>query len=402
MSKEFLTSAVWRQQIEAELTGNILPFWMRHALDPLTGGLIGALSNDLVVDQLTPRSAVLATRLLWTYAAAYRLYHEDAYTWMAERVSEYIRRNFWDADFGGVYWSIDAHGKPVGSHKQSYAQGFAIYAFSEDYLATGSHERLLLAQRCFDLLEAHAFDPRYGGYIEGCARDWSPLADMRLSAKEPDCPKSMNTLLHILEPYTNLLRAWESPLLRQRLKELVEIFLDRVIDPQTHHLRLFFGMDWSPQGNLLSFGHDIEASWLLVEAAEVLGDASLLARCRSEAVQIAAAVQRDGLAEDGSVLYEAAPGGYINRERHWWAQAEGMVGFYNAYQISGDPRFEQAAVGCWQFIEQYHVDRTHGEWFKVLDEATRPKADSPKIGPWECPYHHSRACYEMLRRLPHD
>ncbi|RPI26814.1 MAG: N-acyl-D-glucosamine 2-epimerase [Chloroflexota bacterium] len=388
-----------RQPIEAELIGNILPFWINHTVDRERGGFYGALSNDLHIHNESPRSAVVCARILWTYSSAYRQYRKPEYLAMVRHAYEYLTGPFWDPQYGGVYWQIDSQGMPVMDRKHSYAQAFAIYGLSEYYRAVQEPESLQRVRQLFALLETHASDPVFGGYIEGRNRGWNPLQDMRLSDKEPDCQKSMNTLLHILEGYTNLLRAWRDETLASRLKDLLEIFFRHVIDPRTHHFKLFFDERWNSQEEWVSYGHDIEGSWLLVEAAETLGHPGLLAEAREVAVKMAAAVLAEGVSADGSVIYEIKPDGIRNDDKHWWVQAEGMVGFYNAYQISGDPAFARASMRCWEVIASQFVDRQYGEWYKVLDSQGIPYADHYKVGPWECPYHHSRACFEMLARL---
>jgi mannobiose 2-epimerase len=214
----------------------------------------------------------------------------------------------------------------------------------------------------------------------------------------------MNTLLHVLEAYTNLLRAWPNPRLKQAQAGLLQAFLDHVINPQTHFTRLYLDYDWTSLSDHISFGHDIETSWLLVEAAEVLGSDSpagraLIERTRQVAVQMAEAVYQQGLGQDGSVMHEGSPRGIHDDDRHWWCQAEGVVGFLNAYQISADEKYAQAALRIWDYIEDKMVDRQHGEWFKVLDRSGNPILGQVKTGPWEDPYHHSRACLEVIRRL---
>ena len=390
----------WRTRIERELLDNILPFWINHTVDEVNGGFFGAVTNDLLVRNTEPRSAVLYARILWTFAAAYHLDPADRYLDIARRAYDYLTRYFVDRNYGGVYWTVDCRGKPVNDRKHIYAQGFAIYGLAEYYRATGEPESLKLAQDLFRLIEANSFDPIHQGNIECRSRAWGELADMRLSALEPDCRKSMNTLLHLMEAYTNLLRVWDNAGLKARQRGLIEVFPRRIIDPQTHHFRLFFDDDWTSLSDLISFGHDIEGSWLIVEAAEVQGDASLLVQAREAAVKMAEAVFSQGLDADGSLFYEAGRQGIRNDQKHWWPQAEAVVGFYNAYQISGRAELAAAADRVWSYIEDQVVDRTHGEWFKVLRRDGTPNLDHVKTGPWECPYHNSRACFEMLSRLP--
>jgi mannobiose 2-epimerase len=422
-----------RQRIEAELRGNILPFWITHTPDEEHGGFYGALTNDLVVNNDAPRSAVLTARILWTYSTAYRMYHDARYLTMARRAYDYLACKFWDHDYGGAYWTLDQWSCPSNDRKHIYAQAFAIYGLAEFYRATDDPQSLALAQQLFDLIETHSFDPIYGGNVECCSRAWGALDDMRLSAREPVAVrKSMNTLLHLMEAYTNLLRVWPDEELKAKQRGLIEIFLRHVIDPQTQHFKLFFDDAWHALDDHISPGHDIEGSWLIVEAAEEQAEVckhpstarrahaernameskharrsaqdaeqaeDLLARTRTVAVQMADAV-KPYLDDDGAIIYEATPRGIESYEKHWWVQAEGLVGFTNAYQLSGRADFAQIVDRLWQLIETRFVDRINGDWLKVLDRKGAPLAQYPKAGPWECPYHHARACFEMLTRLP--
>jgi mannobiose 2-epimerase len=258
---------------------------------------------------------------------------------------------------------------------------------------------LRLAQRLFHLLEEHAYDAVHGGYIEGSSREWGALDDMRLSDKDLDCRKSMNTMLHILEAYTNLLRVWEDARLRAQHRALLENFLQRILNHGTGHFRLFFDDRWRSLSNHVSYGHDIEGSWLLWEAAQVQGDSGLEAQVREPALRLAAAVHQEGLDDDGSVFYEASPQGRLDDNKSWWVQAEAMVGFFNAFQLTGQESFARAAHRCWSYIKTHMVDRTHGDWVKQLSRDGTVDDRVFKAGPWECPYHHSRACFELLRRL---
>jgi mannobiose 2-epimerase len=389
----------FRQQLEKELTGNILPFWMTYVVDKVNGGFYGAVTNDLQVHNKVPRSATLCARILWTFATAFRRLGAEQYLAMARWAYDYLTRVFWDQDYGGLYWQVDDKGNPVLDRKHHYAQAFAIYGLTEYYRATQAPQSLILAQTLFHLLEKHAYEPVYGGYIEGSSREWATLADMRLSARELNCRKSMNTMLHILEAYTNLLRVWDDAHLKAQHRALLETFQQHLIDHQTGHFKLFFDDQWHSLSENVSFGHDIEGSWLLLEAAEVQGDPALLAQVHESAISMAAAVYRDGLDDDGSLFYESSPQGLVDDSKAWWAQAEAVVGFYNAYQLSGQAHFAQAAYRCWNYIQAKMVDQTHGGWFKQLHRDGRPDDTRYKAGPWECPYHHSRACFEMIVRL---
>jgi cellobiose epimerase len=389
----------FRRQLKEELTGNILPFWMTYTVDKVNGGFYGALTNDLEIHNEVPRSAILCARILWAFATAYRKLGDKEYLGMARRAYDYLTRVFLDPEYGGLYWTVDYMGKPVFDRKHHYAQAFAIYGLSEYYRATKEPQSLALAQTLFQLLEEHAFDPVYGGYIEGSSRKWEALTDMRLSDRDLNCRKSMNTMLHILEAYTNLLRVWEDSTLKTQHKALIEMFQQHIFDHSTDHFKLFFDDRWISLLDNMSFGHDIEGSWLLFEAAQVQGDLALVKQIRETAIQIAAAVYQDGLELDGSLPYEAGPQGLVDSDKSWWVQAEAMLGFFNAYQLSGQARFAQAAWRSWNYIQDKMVDRVHGDWLKRLHRDGTPENSSYKVGPWDCPYHHSRACFEMLDRL---
>ena len=388
----------WRGRLERELRDNILPFWSERVADPVNGGFYGRVDSDLTVRNDVPRTAVVNARILWTFSAAFRAFGDPGYRATAQSAYDFLSAAFRDPVHGGVYWSVDAAGRPVNDRKHVYAQAFAIYGLAEYARATGDGRAAEWARELFDLVETRTRDAVHGGNIECRAADWAPLADMRLSEHEPPAAKTMNTLLHLLEAYTNLRRVDDCALLRQRHEALIEIFLARIVDPVERRFRLFFAEDWRPIPDHVSPGHDIEGSWLLVEAAEIAGRPDLLARTRAAAVRMAEATLANGLDREGFVVYKAGP--QPDLARHWWPQAEGMVGFQSAYQLTGDRRFETAARRLWDLIERSFVDRQRGEWHKVVTPEGAPDLSHPKAGPWECPYHNARSCLEMLARLP--
>lgn len=399
MTPQPFNESEFKQQVEEQLTSNILPFWMTHVVDRVNGGFYGAVTNDLQVRNDVPRSAILCARILWTFAAAYRRLGLEQYRSMAQWAYDYLTNVFWDQEYGGLYWQVDYRGNPALDRKHHYAQAFAIYGLAEYYSATRETQALALAQTLFELLERHAFEGIYHGYIEGCTREWQTLEDMRLSDREINCRKSMNTMLHILEAYSSLMRAWDDAHLKAQHRALLEVFQRHIIDHRTGHFKLFFDDQWNSLSENVSFGHDIEGSWLMLEAAELQGGAALFAQVRESVVNLAEVVYRDGLDDDGSVFCEGSPRGMVDTGKPWWAQAEAVVGFYNAYQLTGEARFAEAAHRCWAYIQAKVVDRTHGDWFKRLLRDGTPDPAVYKAGPWECPYHHSRACLEMLARL---
>jgi len=387
-----------KTRVETELRSNILPFWLKYAIDHEFGGFRGQITNDLVIDPKADKGLILNARILWTFARASFVYRENAYLATATRAYEYILRHFWDNDFGGVYWMVNYRGEPCDTKKHIYGQAFTVYALAEYYLATHDGAALNRAIELFEIIENISHDPKFGGYFETYERDWSLAKDQRLSEVDLDEKKSMNTHLHLLEAYADLSRAWRDESLRNRLRELIEIFLNYIIRPQSHHFRLFFEEDWTPKSDVISFGHDIEGSWLLCEAAEIFGDSQLLEHVHDQAVRMAQAVYDEAVDRDGGLLYEAEDGRIIDSDKHWWPQAEAVVGFLNAYQISGQEHFHTAAQQSWEFIERHIIDHQHGEWFWKVSREGVPSIDKYKVDPWKCPYHNSRMCFEVMHR----
>lgn len=386
------------RRAETELRSNILPFWLDRARNREEGGFYGQIENNLKVRESAPRGALLTARILWTFSAVQRHFKDPEYVAMARWAFNDLQRHFWDAERGGVYWTIKANGKLLDTRKQVYAQAFAIYACAEYYRASEDKAALDRAIELFRLVERHAYDAEQGGYFEAFAADWKSLPVDTPSVMDTDEPKSQNTMLHIMEAYTNLYRVWPDDLLRRRLAELVDRMVTRVLDPRTQHLQLLLATDWAPRSREFSYGHDIEFSWLLREAAEVLGDPSTIARLRPVSLAIARVAQSEGIDRDGGMFNAGSPEGIKDASKDWWPQAESVVGFLNAYQLSGDPAYLQTARRSWDFIERRIADHENGEWFWGRDAKGRVKSKMPKAGVWKCPYHNSRACLETIER----
>ena len=446
-----------RQEMQDVLQNNILRFWLEKMQDDEHGGFYGRMDGHGVLHPEAEKGAILNARILWSFSAAYRIengelkmensdYTKGSFMGVqgnrnsqfstlnsellleaATRAKDYFVGHFIDHEFGGVYWSVDYQGRPLDTKKQFYAIGFAIYGLSEYARATGDREALEYALQLFDCIEEYAFDPEHNGYIEAMTRDWQPLADMRLSDFDANYPKSQNTHLHIIEPYTNLLRTLRELQAKQRcdyvpvlgsvlpmgiavpdddmmrveaaLRNIIDIFTDKILNPETHHLDLFFDMDWTRgAGHLESYGHDIECSWLMHEAALVLGDADVLKKVEP-VVRMVAKASEKGLRPDGSMIHEAnLDTGYVDDDLHWWVQAENVVGWFNIWQYFGDENALGYAQKGWEYIKQNLIDNEHGEWYWSRHADGTLNLDDDHAGFWKCPYHNSRMCLEIIQR----
>jgi len=378
---------------------HILSYWMKYSPDELYDGFVGRIDENNQVIANAPKGSVLNARILWSFSAGYNLTNDTDYLRYAERAYQYIIDFFIDKKFCGVYWSVDYEGKPLDTKKQVYAIAFTIYGLSEYHLASGKTEAKTLAIDLYKLLFEKSFDTKNTGYLEAFTHDWQPIDDLRLSAKDANEKKTMNTHLHVLEAYTNLYRIWQDEELKLQIETLIHNFLDHFIDPQTHHCLLFFDEDWNSRSGLVSYGHDIEATWLLQQAAEVISNELLLEKIKAINVPISEATI-SGLDNDGGLWYEYEfEGDHLIKQKHWWVQAEAIVGFYNTWQITGDRKYLDIVEKNWQYIKAQIIDHENGEWFWGRDEHNNIMQGEDKAGLWKCPYHNSRACMEIIKRI---
>ena len=391
---------LFKKEMQDVLTGNILPFWINNMVDRENGGFYGRIDGHGNLHADAEKGGILNGRILWTFSAAYRVLGKPEYLEMATRAKDYIIAHFIDREYGGTYWSLDYKGNPKDTKKQFYAIGFMIYGLSEYVRATGDKEALDYAIQLFDCIEEHSLDVIYNGYIEACTREWGEIADMRLSDLDANYPKSQNTHLHIIEPYANLYRVWKDERLEKALRNMINIFTDKILNPETNHLDLFFEKDWTRgAGHLESYGHDIECSWLMHEAALVLGDAEVLKKVE-EIVPLVAKASEKGLNPDGSMIHEAnLDTGHVDDDLHWWVQAEAVVGFYNIYQHFGDESALDKSLQCWQYIKDNLIDYEGGEWYWSRRPDGTLNLDDDKAGFWKCPYHNGRMCLEIIERI---
>jgi len=387
------------QRVSDHLFDHILPFWSGPALDNEQGGWMAWLSNDLKPDRTKPKGLVVNTRILWTFAAAHDLRQEARYHDLADRALDWVMNRFWDTQYGGGFWRLDDAGKVIDDSKQVYGQAFCIYGLAQYHLSFNSPPALAKAKELFALLDKHAREPKHGGYLEARSREWVSAVRSQVGVAELGATKSMNTNLHVLEALTTLYRAWKDPLLADRLRELIRLFREKILDPRTQHFHHFFDDSWKVLSDNYTFGHDIEGSWLLCEAAEVLDDKPLLHEVEQVAVRMADVALKEGLSADGGLCYEGKTGKVVGAGKDWWPQAEALVGFINAYQISHEEKYLEAARKVWEFIDRTIVDHVHGDWFWGVKADGKVDPRQPKVSEWKGPYHSGRACLEAARRL---
>jgi mannobiose 2-epimerase len=388
-----MTAAAYRQEVSEELR-SILQYWMLYTPDERQGGFIGRIDENDKPHPEAPKGLVLNSRILWTFSTAWRSTGHWLYRPVADRAYDYLVASFFDETSDGAWWSLDAPGRPLDTRKQMYGQAFVLYGLSEYYRATGDDTVLGHAIRFFRLIEEHSFDPRYHGYFEAFAHDWTSIWDVRLSAKDDNAQKTMNTHLHVLEAYTNLYLVWPDDGLRESIRLLLRVFADRIVDKTNGHLGLFFEEDWKPRAGPVSYGHDIEAAWLLNEAATAIGTPTSLPLALATAAL-------EGLDTDGGLWYEK-DGGHLVKEKHWWPQAEAMVGFLYLAHLTGEDIWFRRSVDAWDFVKRYIRQPDGLEWYWGVTADHLPMPGQDKAGFWKCPYHNSRACMEIVRLLSEE
>ncbi len=391
----------WSRQVGRHLFEFYLPFWHGPAMDLKHGGWMGWLDNDLRPDRTKPKGLIVHARILWSFSAAFQARPDPTYKTMAERAYAYLMEKFWDPKHGGAYWRVNDEGKPLEREKKCYGQAFVIYALAEFHRAFGHSTAMEKALVLFDLLENHAHDQKHGGYLEVFSEDWSDApAGARLSERDMAEKKSMNNHLHMLEALTNLYRIWPNPRVKFRLVGLFDLFLQRILNSQTWHLHHFFDEAWRVRSETYTFGHDIEASWLLEEAAAAIGDEARRRMVRAAALGMAACALNEGLGIDGALCYEGRDGRILDSGHECWPQAEAMVGFLNAYELDGQEKYLAAAMRTWNYTQTHLADFQKGEWFWRINPDGKPDPHLPKVSEWKGPYHVTRACLEIMKRIP--
>jgi mannobiose 2-epimerase len=386
-------------ELKEELVDRILPYWIEKTPDQTYGGFIGRIDGHDRVVPGAPKSVILNTRLLWTFSATARaLNRPDLLEW-AFRAKAYLDDRFWDPRHGGLHWMVDHTGAVFSSKKHVYAQAFGIYAYSEHARATGDASSLGKAVDLFHLLRTHSFSDAADGYYEAFDQAWSKLDDVRLGGGDAYEKRSTNTHLHLLEAYTNLYRVWPDAELRAHLVRLLDWFLGPIYDARNHHFIAFFDERWAPRSEAYSYGHDIETTWLLHDAALIVNDPGRLRRTAQVVREVSDKVLREGLdREHGGLCNFGKAGHVLDSDKHWWVQAEGIVGFVNMAQMTGDASYLRAACDVWAFTRKRIIDPVNGEWHFRTTRIGQPYTHEDKVGAWKCPYHTVRACLEVMDR----
>ncbi|MEH0674039.1 AGE family epimerase/isomerase [Vibrio scophthalmi] len=388
----------WKAEITDEATG-ILDFWL-NMQDKRLGGFYCYADYTGNIDTEHEKAVLLHSRILWTFSSAYRVLGDERYLAAAEHCYQFMIDKALDSDKGGVYWLLDKNGNVTDSQKHVYNQGFAIYALSEFYLASGKTEAVEIAMNLFKLIEEHAFDVTYGGYREAFDKHWNPIENQLVcdTAEGILAEKSMNTHLHVLEAYTVLFQATKSEEVEAKLSALCQLMSEKVVD-ETLHYGLFFTRDWHCVSGDVSYGHDIEGTWLMDDAAKQLKNRDLAEKVLGQSYDMVCVTSVEGLDRDGALFNELREGYLLDSDRIWWVQAEAMVGFFNAYQKKNTPMLLDNALGCWNIIQRQLKDRVNGEWFWKVKRNGQTYKGLPKVEPWKCPYHNGRACLEMIKRI---
>lgn len=408
--------------VKKELFEDILPYWEKFSRDDVNTGFFGEIDNDNHQNEQIERSIVMTSRFLWTYSAVARYTKETKYLEMSHFAYKVIKEKYLDKINGGVFWAVLPDGTPKVSKKQIYGEAFCCYGLSEYAAAVKEllesnkndesdslcEEAMNFALDLYNLMETYALDKENGGYIEACAENWSKTDDMILSAKDMNCPKSMNTNLHVMEAYTNLYRTLPvvfpdaKPIRNEvadSLADLVQVTAEKIVQKNAH-LGMFFDMEWNLLSDEISFGHDIEASWLLWEAICELGDKELQSQIRNLVIKMADVTYEEGFDKENGCLenFLKDNGKVLDRTRVWWNQAESINGFYNVWQMTGDSKYSQIVKQQWNWIENHQIDKTGGEWWNAIDADGKPILNEAKGGNWKTSYHNGRTCLELLHR----
>lgn len=384
------------EEIRNHLTDCIIPFW-KKLRDDENGGYYGWVGYDLKVDKKAVKGCILNSRILWFFSNAYTMLKDPSLLDEADHGFAFMKQYCMDRENGGIFWSIQYDGKPEDTTKHTYNQAFAIYALSSYYEASGKEEALDMAKELFHIIEGKCTDEI--GYKEAFDKEFHEIENDKLSENGVIAEKTMNTLLHVFEAYTELYRVAKLPEVGERLHWIMETFAHKVYNPELHRQEVFFDKNMKSILDLHSYGHDIETAWLIDRGVEVLGDPKMEELLSPITRDLTAQIYK--VAFNGHSLANECEKGVVNTHRIWWVQAETVIGFLNGYQKDPSKKeYLEAAESEWQFIKDYVIDKRNGsEWYWEVDENGKPYLDRPIVEPWKCPYHNGRMCMEVMKRL---
>lgn len=383
------------EEIKSHLLENIIPFW-KSLRDDEYGGYYGWMDYDLKLDKKAVKGCILNSRILWFFSNAYTLLKDESLLEEAKHGFAFMKEHCMDKENGGIFWSIKYNGEPEDTTKHTYNQAFAIYALSSYYEASGDEEALNMAKGLFRIIEERCTDDI--GYKEAFDKEFHEIENDKLSENGVIAQKTMNTLLHVFEAYTELYRVAKLPEVKERLKWIMDTFAQKVYNPKLHRQEVFFDAKMNSIIDLHSYGHDIETAWLIDRGVEVLGEKEYEEKMTPITKDLTAQIYK--IAFDGHSLANECEKGVVNTHRIWWVQAETVVGFLNGWKMNPDkPEYLEAVQNEWEFIKEYVIDKRSGsEWFWEVDENGNPYPGRPIVEPWKCPYHNGRMCFEVIKR----
>lgn len=382
-------------EIKTHLVSDIIPFW-KALRDNEFGGYYGYMDYDLKLNKQAVKGCILNSRITWFFANAYTLLKDESLLDEAKHGFEFMKNHCMDKENGGIFWSIKYDGTPEDTTKHTYNQAFAIYALSSYYEASGDEEALRMAKELFNIIETKCTDEI--GYKEAFDKEFREIENDKLSENGIIAEKTMNTLLHVFEAYTELYRVAGIPEVKERLMWIMDTFAAKVYNPELHRQEVFFDKNMNSILDLHSYGHDIETAWLMDRGVEVLGEKKYEDMMTPITKDLTAQIYK--VAFDGQSLANECEKGVVNTHRIWWVQAETVVGFLNGYKMNPDkPQYLEAAKKEWEFIKTYVFDKRKGsEWFWEVDAKGNPYVGRPIVEPWKCPYHNGRMCFEVMKR----
>ncbi len=383
------------QEVTEHLQKDIIPFW-KGLRDDGNGGYYGWLDYDLVLDKKAEKGCILNSRILWFFSNAYLTLGDSSLLEEAAHAYAFMKERCVDPEYGGVYWSLHYDGTVKDGTKHTYNQAFAIYALSSYYDASKDESALSLARSLQQIVEKNCTDEV--GYLEAFTREFQPKSNEKLSENGVIAEKTMNTLLHIFEAYTEYYRVTKDVFTGERLRFMMDTIANKIYNPVLQRQEVFFDKNMNSILDLHSYGHDIETAWLVDRGCEVLGDHAYTDKMSPITKMLTKKIYERAYVNHS--LMNECEKGVDNKMRVWWVQAETAVGFLNGYEKdSSRTEYLQAAADIWGFIKRYVIDKRSGsEWFWQVDENGKPDENKPIVEPWKCPYHNGRMCMEIIRR----